>query len=257
MTKRSQIVLVILVSCGSPSATPSVEIAQPLPSPTQPPVALPVQTSASVRDSEEPDAARDPRRNRAGVRARTLVTTETQGLEQLLAVTAQTSPDRPQLLRRIAEDYVELRKDGSPVASRKAIERYTTLMGEYPAYPLLDEVLYYLALEDEVAGDFAAARRTYYELIKSRPSSSFVPYAYYAFGELFLKEATSDPSKWEFAQQAYTETLKFSSSAIAPDAMFKLVLVFQGMGDGARAQQMKTRLLRDYPSSSAAARAAP
>src|SRR5947207_1708009 len=54
------------------------------------------------------NAQRDERRSRLAARVRALLVTEIQGLESLYAATPKTSPDRPQLVRRLAEDYVEL-----------------------------------------------------------------------------------------------------------------------------------------------------
>ena len=53
-------------------------------------------------------AQRDERRNRLAARAAALLVTEIQGLESLFASTPKNAPDRPQLMRRLAEDYVEL-----------------------------------------------------------------------------------------------------------------------------------------------------
>src|SRR5262249_15279902 len=102
-------------------------------------------------------ASRDTRKGRTTPRQIALVITEIQGIEQLLAATPKTAPDRPQILRRLAESYVEL-TCGTPSdvnrtrkARSQAIDRYTLLKNEYPSYPAKDEVLYYLALEYELA----------------------------------------------------------------------------------------------------------
>ena len=84
-------------------------------------------------------------------------------------------------------------------------------MKAYPTYAQIDEAYYYLGLEHELAGDLINARRSYYELIKNAPASRFVPYAYFAFGEVFFHEAKSDPSKWDLAKQSYVEVMKFAS----------------------------------------------
>ena len=56
----------------------------------------------------ESTAYRDQRETRLKARARALLITEIQGLERLLKQTKKNSPDRPQLVRRLAEGYVEL-----------------------------------------------------------------------------------------------------------------------------------------------------
>ncbi len=53
-------------------------------------------------------AQRDERRNRLAPKVRQLLVTEIQGLESLYASTPKSSPDRPKLMRRLAEGYVEL-----------------------------------------------------------------------------------------------------------------------------------------------------
>lgn len=53
-------------------------------------------------------AQRDERRNRLAARAKALLITEIQGLESLFQSTPKSSPDRPKLMRRLAEGYVEL-----------------------------------------------------------------------------------------------------------------------------------------------------
>ena len=52
--------------------------------------------------------SRDSRKNRLQARSRALLITEIQGLERLYRSTPKKSPDRPQLIRRLAEGYVEL-----------------------------------------------------------------------------------------------------------------------------------------------------
>src|SRR6185503_9469202 len=53
-------------------------------------------------------AQRDERRNRLAARSRQLLVTEIQGLESLFSTTPKNAPDRPKLMRRLAEGYVEL-----------------------------------------------------------------------------------------------------------------------------------------------------
>jgi hypothetical protein len=53
-------------------------------------------------------AQRDERRNRLAPKVRSLLVTEIQGLESLFASTPKNAPDRPKLMRRLAEGYVEL-----------------------------------------------------------------------------------------------------------------------------------------------------
>ena len=104
------------------------------------------------------------------------------------------------------------------------------------------------------ANDPMAARRAFYELIKTRPQSTYVPYAYFAFGEMFQREAKSDPAKWDFAQQAYAEVKKYATSPIAPEAVCRLAEVATAQGDHARADAIRAALARDYPNAPATRR---
>lgn len=192
----------------------------------------------------EGTAFRDQRETRLKQRARALLITEIQGLERLLKQTKKNSPDRPQLVRRLAEGYVELeaaavhdqtaedvaatdakKKNPSEVDKHKsaaatagkyavaartsAIKYYTMMKDQYPSYSKLDEVLYYLAYEHEQAKDLDNARKVYFELIEKAPQSPYIPNAYLAFGELFFQDAQSDPSNWDLAAGAYKKVIEF------------------------------------------------
>ena len=123
---------------------------------------------------------RDERKSRLQARARGLLVTEIAGLENLFRTTPANAPDRVQLARRLAEDYVELesaafgektraeiqrdnlKKTNAAAAGQqqtianqanhimltarqKVVDNYTLIINQYPNYGLLDEVLYYLA----------------------------------------------------------------------------------------------------------------
>ena len=188
---------------------------------------------------------RDERTSRLKARARAMLTTEIAGIESLYSRTPSNAADRPQIMRRLAESYVELESaafrektqaevdrddakkagdgakaskkqaevDGTKrvleIARKKAIQYYGTLKTEYANYPQLDEVLYYLAYEHEQGNENDLARQIYLELVKSRPGSKYAPNAYLAFGELFFNEAVGDPSKWSLAEQAYKKVIEY------------------------------------------------
>ncbi len=217
-------------------------------------------------------ASRDERKNRLQSRARALLVTEISGLENLFGSTPKNSPDRVQLARRLAEDYVELESTAFREKTQAEIDRdslkktnpsaagqkqtaaiqatsimnrartnaekyYTTITTDYPNYPQLDEVLYYLAYEYEQANDNDHARKIYYQLIQTRPNSKYIPNAYLAFGELFFNEAQGDPSKWDTAAQAYSQVIKYPppDNKVYGYAWYKLAYVFWNEGDFAKA----------------------
>ncbi len=212
-------------------------------------------------------ADRDTRKTRLQARARQLLTTEIMGLERLYAQTKKNSADRPQLIRRLAEGYVELesaaqrdkiaadikaqdakkhkgnaakfKSDASQAqkiavaARQKAISYYSKMKDEYPTYSKIDEVLYYLAYEYEQAQDYKNARSVYFELIQKAPKSPYIPNAYLAFGELFFQEAQGDPSKWDLAAAAYQEVCKYPppNNKVYGYARYKLGYVHWNKGE--------------------------
>ncbi|MEO8903931.1 MAG: tetratricopeptide repeat protein, partial [Polyangiaceae bacterium] len=216
-------------------------------------------------------AERDTRKSRLQARSRALLITEIQGLERLYRSTPKKSPDRPQLVRRLAEGYVELesaaqrdkiaadiasqdakkkgksttklRSDGIAAekilaaARKNAINYYVLMKTDYPDYSKIDEVLYYLAYEYEQGGDLKNARATYFELIQKAPKSAYIPNAYLAFGELFFQEAQGDPSKWELSAAAYKEVIKYPppTNKVYGYARYKLGYVFWNKGEYANA----------------------
>ncbi len=226
------------------------------------------QTKPNVPSEQMTAAQRDDRKNRLQARQRALLATEISGLENLYGGTPANSPDRIQVLRRLAEDYVELEsaafrdktnaeikrdelKKSNPSgagqqqtqvqvaagimgkARTNAEKYYAVIDNEYPNYPQLDEVLYYLAYEYEQANDNANARRVYYELIQKRPNSKYIPNAYLAFGELFFNEAQGDPSKWSFARDAYVKVIGYPppNNKVYGYAWYKLAYVFWNNGE--------------------------
>src|SRR5215471_8125937 len=230
------------------------------------------QTKPAAPLESQANASRDERRSRLGPRVRALLVTEIQGLEQLFSTTPKTAPDRPQLARRLAEDYVELEsaafrdkteagikaeeaKKTNPAnaqnfqksqtqagqimvaARKKAIDYYTALKNGYPTYAQMDEVLYYLAYEYEQGQDYGNARKVYYELIQKSPQSKYIPNAYLAFGELFFNEAQGDPSKWDLAAGAYQEVVKYPApgNKVFGYAHYKLAYVYWNKGEFAKA----------------------
>ncbi|OQX69369.1 MAG: hypothetical protein B6A08_05670 [Sorangiineae bacterium NIC37A_2] len=211
-------------------------------------------------------AERDSRKGKMQQRARALLITEIQGLERLFKQTPKDSPDRPQLVLRLAEGYAELEqaairdkiaadiklqdkkakkqdtsKEKQEISKAKAIETsarksaikyYQQMVKSYSSYSKLDEVLYYLAYEYEQAGDLQNARKTYFDLIEKAPKSTYVPNAYLAFGELFFQEATADPSKWALAEAAYLEVMKHPppKNKLWGYARYKLAYVYWNQG---------------------------
>lgn len=162
-------------------------------------------------------------------RARALLITELQGLTRMFKVMDAEDPQRPQLLRHLAESYVELRSaaerdmaiaTGNSVqlaakivnaAGQQAISHYRQLLDGYPTYEERDDVNFYVALEYGWRHDLKGARAFFYQVIKETPLSANVPLTYFAFGELFRLEAALDRSRIPLAMAAFKEVTKDAS----------------------------------------------
>ena len=211
-----------MASLGS-ACQPAREPAQP--EPPSPPLVIGVSPAAPTPAPEPvaPDEAvpkpslavpsRDPRVKRSVQRAKSVLVAEVQSLEAIHNTTALGSPDRWLVARRLAEAHADLGRatEGSPEArsAHRSSARYYMVSMEDPKAGQRDEASYYAALELELLGEGRGARQQYYELIKMFPSSPMIPFAYFAFGEMFFIDAETDPSKYQLAEQAYREVLKY------------------------------------------------
>jgi tetratricopeptide (TPR) repeat protein len=233
------LVILWLTSLGCTVETGDLPAPAPPPSVTAPSEAAPLAALASVEESMRP--LLDPRASRLRPRAPALVETEVAGLEAQWSRTPKDAADRAALGRRLAEDYVELEsaalRDDRPAdvqrARNEALKYYDLLVEEYPSDPKLDEILYYVAREYELAKDGPRTRKAYYQLIVKRPESGFIPRAYLAFGELFFDEASIDPSKWDLAKQAYQKVISYPppNNAVYGYAWYKLAHTFWKSGE--------------------------
>jgi tetratricopeptide (TPR) repeat protein len=236
MPRKLAVCLLVASGCGAPLEAPR---------PAAPP---PVPVAAA--SGEEP-----------GEEVASVVSHLTEGsprreigaLEGVLAATPRTSPERPRILWRLAEDYAAIeaaRRDrgaegaaAAQAARRKAIELYAELAAEHPAFcagegrGCGDEVLYRLAREHEEDGAPDEARRAYREIIKGWPLSRHVPDAYFAFAQAFLEASSRDPSRLAMAEQAYKEVLRFppADNRLAAHAHYQIAIVHHRRGDPAPA----------------------
>ncbi len=171
---------------------------------------------------------RDQRRLRIKPKSTRLLLVELSNIGRLFQATPKKDKDRPRLILRLAEGYAEAAVAFGKKADLRraksfrdnAIKFYKKLTAQYPKWcqaprnpagkrGCIDRVLYYLGYEYELHGDLSKARHTFLELVQNWKKSSFVPLTYFAFGELFLDEARSDPSKWPVAGNFYQEVLKY------------------------------------------------
>lgn len=254
--------LTALLACGGETREPvtaSVSTVVPLP---------------EIRDF----GAFDRRPSRVTPRGREALVEELTKLENAYKALPHESPDRPSLMRHIAEDYVELesaaelemaRVERPEIAERAetivtrarlvAEHWYSLLVNDYPGEASLDEALFELGYECERGGEPDKARRVYFQLIQRFPDSKYVPIAYLAFAELFLDEAKTDEAKWDLALQAYSQVAKYApqSNPAYGYALYKLGYVWWHKRQFERARaafKMTLAYVSDHPDSPNAAR---
>ncbi len=247
--RRSRIALLGLVlaaiapSFGCPASEPALDagaaVAADAPAPT---------TNLRLLRPEEL-AAIDPQRTRAreGRKTRALIVAELQGLESLVAATPTSAPDRPKLLRRLADGCVELQEaalrdasSGDPSQARKAgsvyvaarqatMKWYRALRGD-PACVAgcRQETSYLLGLEDWNAGDLDEARRLFLDVVQGGADKpSYVARVYFLFGMMFDAEG-----KVALAQQSFREAAKLGASAPEVAEVARARLTASGGGGG-------------------------
>ena len=88
-----------------------------------PPADLKKRDQQKAPNAPTETQTRDERKSRLQARAKGLLITEIQGLENLFQTTPANAPDRVQLARRLAEDYVELESAAFGEKTRAEIQR--------------------------------------------------------------------------------------------------------------------------------------
>lgn len=268
---------------------------QCVPSGADPQVAADPQPSGLLVESlADPEIGEilDPRHSRLKPRSRVLLVTELQQLETMLASMAASAADRPRVMRRLAEGYVELeaaagrdQKEASRkgdansrdeaqkaariavAAQRAAIKNYNAVVEQHPQFCLNpnsadpsrrsgcnDETLYYMSLEYIRGGDLDATKRAFLQILDKYPQSDYMAPTYFLMGELIRKEAASDPTKWKLAQQAYTQVVKLPDARILPYSLLRLGGVFEAQGEAENAKAVYKELVTKFPDSGAAAK---
>lgn len=131
-------------------------------------------------------------------------------------VEVASGPEAPPLPAQGPEDGAfEVQQAKSPSESiETCFERVREgrgLPGRAAASPEAQD--YAQALAHERAGNMNDARKGYLRFIQTFPQSPHVPLVYFAFGELFYREADVDPMKLDLALQSYREVMKFPPPA--------------------------------------------
>jgi tetratricopeptide (TPR) repeat protein len=188
--------------------------------------------TSSARPSRVPFEVLDRRAIRMAQRSRPLLITVLEQTEELLATKPANAPNVPIILRRIAEDCVELEHlsaregDDATVAQARAhaIATYETLLRDH-ADAITDEaeVLYDLAIEYQAAQDLEHARSAYKKVIDTAaPTSPYASRAYLALGETFFDAAGADATAWPAAEAAYDKALLADDLSVRAAAALEL-----------------------------------
>src|SRR6185437_9669740 len=180
-----------------------------------------------------------------------LLVTEVQGLEALLGATPAGSLDRPKIMLRLGHEYAELgyRAQQDARAAQAAFEasgdvakkneaakadqiRKMAFVMSAKAYAYLskeqpqgcaalggcaDETTYFAALAMERGGGAEHARSAYLEVVRGRPESRWVPYAFIGLGEAYLDEGREDPANLDRAAQAAVQAFETVVKVATPE----------------------------------------
>lgn len=141
----------------------------------------------------------------------------------LLACTSRAPQEKPvetpivEVAAATASSPPEPEEEHSAPQPKNGIESTSACIGRArSAYELNPEMksglgaqTYAKAFQWEREGNTDQARKEYLRVIQLYPQSLYAPFAYFAFGELFLREAEDDPSKLALAERSYQETQKY------------------------------------------------
>ena len=152
-------------------------------------------------------------------------------LENLIAVTPDGAPDKPDLLFRAASLDAELAAEYAQRGSQaerdrrraRAIDRYRAITDNpvYRSYARMDQVLFYLAYELFQAHQADAARDRLERLIHDYPRSKFLPDAHLAIAEDFFERNDLDD-----AERYYLKVEQFIDSRVYHYARYKHAWVY-------------------------------
>lgn len=133
-------------------------------------------------------------------------------------VEVKAPPDKP------PQQEIAKSDAAPPSRNAKSLDECVDLILDAKSLPASgnDRTLYDKALAEQRAGDWAEARKSYFELIKDSPASSFIPLAYLAFAELFRKQAEQKPAMTSLAVSAYQKVTTFQDSTAHAYALFRI-----------------------------------
>ena len=226
--------------------------------------ALSKPAQASKDDKKKPTINIEDIFGGLGEQVKSVTDEQVKVLQRLIDSTADSDPEKPDLLYRMAGLFAEQQRyynfrardldqkiytqeqKGDKAGADKmkaqqtdylkreqqwllgAVKKYLEVAdGEkYQSYKRMDEVLFYLAyLLTEVKKE-DAARKYFKRLIKDFPKSKFIPDALFAFGEYFFEQ-----KQLEEALTFYDKVLQFPDSRVFGYAKYKKGWVYYNLGD--------------------------
>lgn len=98
------------------------------------------------------------------------------------------------------------------------------------------------------ARQFDASTDAFNQLIVDHPNGAYTANAFYWLGELYLAKDEMEKARQSFVQV----TNLYADHQKAPDALYKLGVVYHRLGDDQRAREYLNRARTEYPQSSAA-----
>src|SRR5262245_5527318 len=188
-------------------------------------------------------------------------------MRQLISITPDTDPDKPDFIFRLAELYNEKRQynnfkareldekifvvksagEKSRLKSEQAgyereekrwlLEAAKTYIlvasnPRFASYPKMDEVLFYLGYMLQQVKRNDDARVFFLRLVKDYPQSRFVPDAYLSFGEYYFEQG-----EMENAMKFYDKVTKFEQSKVYGYALYKKAWAFYNLKEFAHSME--------------------
>ncbi len=177
----------------------------------------------------------------------------------------------PDVMFRLAELYYERTKDDYGVAMKEyeeqlklvdagklavappepkqsfqqSIDKYQTLLTQFPDYRFNDAASYLLGFCLEKQGEMEESRNTFTRLIEKYPTSRFVPEAYIRLGEYYF-DAIGEAQALEKAAEAYSKAATFKDHPLFDKALYKLGWTYYRMDAFDRAVDSFVQLVDYY-----------
>ncbi|MCA2958728.1 MAG: tetratricopeptide repeat protein [Silvanigrellales bacterium] len=183
-------------------------------------------------------------------------------MEKLLPKLGKKSPQRPEILRRLVENYHQqailtffkesraydvawqkwdnggrrgtepmFTQRQSKVWTSKVIQRAQQYITEYPKGKAIDEAYFQVAYALDQMGDSQSAASYYSQLVAKFPNSKRLPDAHYALGEFYFGK-----QDFKKALTAFSQVTRFTRAPIYPWAVYKIAWCYYNLRDYANSR---------------------